>query len=143
MRKYQKLAAIVGLLLLCATGYWGWHFLSVGYHHHRMMVAYRAAQKLQPHDPRHRPLMVAYEQHRAALMKLGYYAKRQFYFNHISASSEKFRELLRLLPERFPYEIGKIEPHGYIYGEPPFIVVWVHPADLKHVEGLVVAQDSQ
>lgn len=142
MRNYGRFAVIVGLLLLCVAGYFGWHFLSVKYHQYRMEGAYRAAQKLGPHDPNHRSLMNSYQQHRATLMKLGYYTKRQFYLSHLTASSEKFRELLRQLPEQFPYAIGKIEPHGYIYGEPAFIVVWVHPADLKWIEGFVAEQDS-
>ena len=142
MRKNQKLAAIAGLLLLCAAGYFGWHFLAVHYHHYRMMGAYRSAQKLGPYEPNHGRLMTAYEEHRSALMRLGYYAKRQFYFNHLSVRSESFQDLLRQLPERFPSAIGKIEPHGYIYGEPPFMVVWVHPADAKLIEAFVVAQDD-
>ena len=142
MHKHRKIVAVIVLVLVSAVVYFGGNFLTVQFHQYRMKAAYRAAHKLGPAEPKRERLMASYERHRSALMELGYYTKTQFYFQRLCANSGEYREMQRRLPEQFPYAIAKIEAHGYIFGEPPFIVVWLHPADQKLVEQFVAAQDA-
>ena len=130
------------LLVLCVPVYFGWKFARVQYHYYRMSSANSEARRTGPGNPNYSQLIHSYEDHRAALMKLGYFSKRQFYLNKIPTSSRRFHELLRELPKQFPTEIAKVEGHGYIYGEPVFIVVWLHPAQEKYIEKFVQEQDS-
>lgn len=108
-----------------------------------MIFAYTKMLRAGPADSNYQRLTSPYEKHRVALMKLGYFTKQQFYLKKISAQSTQFRELLLNLQERFPTQTGKIEGHGYIYGEPTFVVIWLHPSEARLIENFIVEQDAR
>ena len=112
--KNLLLGSLVALIVLCVPGYFGWRFISIAWHRYEMSVAYWRI-------PRVERARADYEHHRAALIQLGYFVKRQFYLKRITTDSPDFRDLLNNLQTHFPTKIGKIEGHGYIYGEPPFL----------------------
>jgi hypothetical protein len=107
-----------------------------------MCSAHRQSLQAKPGNQDYSRSFSSYEQHRSALLGLGYFVKQQFYLKNISAQSRRFDHLLNLLPARFPTEIAKIEGHGYVYGEPTFLVLWLDPGAVKRIEGFIQEQDG-
>jgi hypothetical protein len=134
LSRTKLVAGLAALVLLCA-GYFGWRLISITWHRYEMGVAYLGI----PRAPHARD---DYERHRAALIKLGYFTKQQFYLKRITTRSPEFSELLRNIETQFPTKTGKIEAHGYIYGEPTFLVIWLHASDLKTIEDFIKQADE-
>ena len=125
-RQHLVLGSILTLLILGVPGYFGWRCVAIAYHRQQMKSAYAQINRAPEAGNR-------YEQHRAALIRLGYFVKQQFYLKRITAQSPDFQLLLANLQLQFPNQIGKVEGHGYIYGEPTFLVVWMHATDAKQI----------
>jgi hypothetical protein len=132
----KKLAAGIALVVLCVAGYYGWRFVSIGYHRYELRAAYAQISRVES-------ARNDYEKHRTALISLGYFVKRQFYLKRLTTRSPEFRQLLNDLQLRYPTRIGKVEAHGYIYGEPTFLVVWMHPDQAKEIGDYIWQQDAQ
>ena len=135
-RQHLVVASILTLLILGMPGYFGWRFVAIAYHRHQMKSAY--AQINQSAEAGNR-----YEQHRAALIHLGYFVKQQFYLKRITAQSPDFQRLLANLQIQFSNQIGKLEGHGYIYGEPTFLVVWMPATEAKKIGDFIQQQDGK
>lgn len=122
VRSRTKLVAALAVLVILCAGYFGSRFVLIAWHRFEMGAAYRRIAWVESaHSD--------YERHRTALIKLGYFTRHQFYLKRITTRSLEFNELIKKVESQFPEKIGKIEGHGYIYGEPTFLVVWLHSSD--------------
>jgi hypothetical protein len=132
----------VALLLLAVAGYFSWNYLSLKYHRYQMTANYTRSVKFGPSHPRHSDFIHSYEQHRKALLDRGYFVKQQFYLKNLTTRSPKFQQLTRDLQQEFPIQISKLEAHGYIYGEPTFLILWIDPTSAKAIEDLIQQHDK-
>lgn len=131
----------VALLLLGMAGCFSWNYLSLKYHRYQMAANYTRSIKFGPSHPHHFDFIKSYEQHRKVLLDRGYFVKQQFYLKNLTTRSPKFQVLTYALQEQFPIQIGKIEVHGYIYGEPTFLVLWIDPTSAKSIDDFIQQHD--
>ena len=136
------IGAVVALVIFVAINFGG-RALAIRYHHYQLANACTKMLRTGFSAQNDSETVAACKEHRAALMKLGYFKKQQFYLKTITAGSPAFQKLIEDLQLRFPTQIGKIEGHGYIYGEPTFVVVWLHPNDAKSIENFLFERDAK
>jgi hypothetical protein len=141
LKRKTIVSLVLAVVLLAVPGYFGWRFLSIHYHRYRMVTQYQHAHNVGPSNPSYSRSLQSYEQHRQALMELGYFVKQQFYLKNITARMPQFEELSQNLQKQFPTQIGKLEGHGYIYGEPTFLVLWIDSSSARDIDNFISQAD--
>lgn len=134
-RNKPVVGLVLTLIVLAVAVYFGGWWIAIAWHRYEMDVAYWRIPKVAgARDD--------YERHRAALIKLGYFTKHQFYLKRITTRSPEFDDLLKGLQTHFPTRIGKVEAHGYIYGEPTFLVLWINSSRAKEIGDFIQQTDE-
>jgi hypothetical protein len=130
--------ALVSLLLLIASSIFWKRIVLIKYHKLLMMSSYNKIVKVNAYQAEY---SVAYEKHRDALVRLGYFKRRKFPITHITSPSLQSRRLMEELYKMFPnyphQEMRGVEP------ETPFVItVWDQTQRLSEWESIIAAHDE-
>lgn len=135
-RKVVAVAAIAGVLCLVALLVAFQADIRIAYHRERMVSASNKAAEVGASSPKQGNFIEAYDRHKAGLVKLGYFERREFPLQHVSVPSLQSRRLWEELLATFP---------DHIHIEMPWyrdtVVVWDRPQNLAAWEAIIKAHD--
>jgi hypothetical protein len=117
---------------------------NISIHYHRWMMA--KARDRMISSSRSTGLLVgnpieSYGKHRDALVRLGYFEKREFTLKHVMSGSSEFKDVWKLMNERFP-KLGDFSS-PYNPGTPCVIDVWTTSNEMLLVEQFIADVDRQ
>jgi len=123
-----------------------WDGIAIRYHRSQMMTNYQKIESSQKRDALDSLLrrtqsdfIKPYEEHRTALVRLGYFERREFLLNNLSVPSPGYSALFRAVATNFPSL--HFEGRGYNPGETAAIVVWARPQELEVIKEFILQQD--
>lgn len=140
-KKTITFIAIVSLLLLIASSIFWKRIVLIKYHKLLMMYSWDKIFTVSAYDDSQDDYSVAYEKHRDALVRLGYFERREFPFAHITCPSLQSRRLWEELEKMFPNH-PHVSMRGYEPETPDMITVWDRPQRLSEWESIIAAHDA-
>jgi hypothetical protein len=140
-KKTVTLIAIVSLILLIVSSTFWKRTVLIKYHKLLMMYSWEKIFTVSAYDDSQDDYTVAYEKHRDALVRLGYFERREFPFIHITCPSLQSRRLWEELGKIFS-DYPHVSMQGYEPETPDMIVVWDRPQGLSEWETIIAAHDA-
>jgi hypothetical protein len=125
------LAVMAALVLLLAS-----RPLRVWYHRTRMVGEYNRATEIGPQGDQH-PHILAFEEHRDALVRLGFFQHKRMPLRTVSIPSDRSKTLFHDLNRHLELEDGYFEGHGYEPETPDEVVLWATAEKMQVLERIV------
>ncbi len=142
LNRAVRLSFIVGLVLLSCLGLW-WltsDSAAIRFHVSQMGTAREKIAKTGARDPRQSEFIERYDAHRDALVRLGYFERREFVLRSISVPSLESKRLWQELLYRFP-DHPHVTMQGYGPAAIDMVVVWDRPNMIARWQEVIGAHD--
>jgi len=143
MIKRRKTFAVVILLLLggLLVLWVNRVTIAVRYHLAAMDSSWRRIAEVGANDPKQSMYIDRYDAHRDALVRYGYFERREFVLTHISVPSTQSKRLWQELQAMFP-DHPHVTMQGYEPATTDMVTVWDRPASMSRWKDVIQAHDK-